>query len=515
MLPFNGENKISQSFVEAASKVIGSTPKPKDFWDGISDIDSSKSLGLGPAGQIQQREINEDKIDDMIEKLFSSKIADELSGAWSDGDEKEATKILKSAKVKGGDLKGIVKRLFGEEFQSILTTIDEEISIDGRTRGFKAAAKRIEAFRTKLLAKQAALAEVEEEEDEEDTIEEAMDKNLEQNLKNDNKQLRVWDNDTSRILITGSSMEVLKKKMKLSSGEINSIIDDLVNRGGSGSEYKGKDVTIEVNESAIGVRPEQLEEATVKRGDKNTTDLNPLISTYQDGFLTGHLNLLTFMHISIMDTKDQKKLADMVIKKGAKKKVDVPSSMLKGWRKSYEDSDMKVPEVKLEIALSQHHERAVKEKNESILDIAKLNEHIVNLVKSIDEGKDVDFLSRGRVLNTLSQAGIAWDRSLLERKHLEVLGINEAKSYEIYHRSFSDAVEEVIQFLKSKGYTMSDDDIWDNISTGPKKPSKGKTNKYSIPLLKGDKETKKVVQFQVYGLDGKGNDHFELNMYIG
>jgi len=90
------------------------------------------------------------------------------------------------------------------------------------------------------------------------------------------------------------------------------------------------------------------------------------------------------------------------------------------------------------------------------------------------------------------------------------------KDYTIYHNSFTQAVEEVIAFIKKNGYEYSDDEWFSTVSTGPKKPSDGKTNRYTLKLFKGDKEQRKAIHFQVFGMGGKQhpNGRYELNMYI-
>jgi hypothetical protein len=45
---------------------------------------------------------------------------------------------------------------------------------------------------------------------------------------------------------------------------------------------------------------------------------------------------------------------------------------------------------------------------------------------------------------------------------------------------------------------------------GPKKPSEGKTNSFSIELFKDGKEQKKMLHIQIYGMKNK----YELNAYI-
>ena len=86
--------------------------------------------------------------------------------------------------------------------------------------------------------------------------------------------------------------------------------------------------------------------------------------------------------------------------------------------------------------------------------------------------------------------------------------LDEAKSstgYELYHKDFSSAMQHAYDFAKKKfGITIDPKEIDDKVATGPKKPSKDKTNKYR---LKGDKGK---VQIQVTNLDNK---RYELNMY--
>jgi hypothetical protein len=85
------------------------------------------------------------------------------------------------------------------------------------------------------------------------------------------------------------------------------------------------------------------------------------------------------------------------------------------------------------------------------------------------------------------------------------------KNYEIYHGSFSDACSEAIEYAKEKGYEINEDDWFRKVSVGPKKPEEGKTNKYSIELLKGGKTQKEMLHFQVYRMESR---KYELNAYI-
>jgi len=90
----------------------------------------------------------------------------------------------------------------------------------------------------------------------------------------------------------------------------------------------------------------------------------------------------------------------------------------------------------------------------------------------------------------------------------EEVEIDEKKSatgYELYHKTFSGAMQHAYAHAKSKGFVVDKKEIDDKVATGPKKPSSGKTNRYSL------KAGRKKVEIQVANLDNK---RYELNMYI-
>jgi len=91
---------------------------------------------------------------------------------------------------------------------------------------------------------------------------------------------------------------------------------------------------------------------------------------------------------------------------------------------------------------------------------------------------------------------------------MEQVELDEA--YTINHKTFSSAVQHAKAQAEKQGYTI-DDDEWDRkVAMGPKKPGTGKTNRYTIDLMKGGKETRRKLQMQVYYDEGR----YELNMYI-
>jgi len=80
-----------------------------------------------------------------------------------------------------------------------------------------------------------------------------------------------------------------------------------------------------------------------------------------------------------------------------------------------------------------------------------------------------------------------------------------ASGYYIFHKDFSSAMQHATAFAKSKGQPIKKDEIDNKVATGPKKPSKGKENSYTLETEKG-----KMWSVQVYNMGSK----FELNMYL-
>ena len=83
------------------------------------------------------------------------------------------------------------------------------------------------------------------------------------------------------------------------------------------------------------------------------------------------------------------------------------------------------------------------------------------------------------------------DRRAAQRKKLGILGpneetINEA-DYELYHKTFSAAMQHAYAHAKKRGYIVDPDEIDNKVATGPKKPSSGKTNKYILGTNKKQK----------------------------
>jgi hypothetical protein len=90
--------------------------------------------------------------------------------------------------------------------------------------------------------------------------------------------------------------------------------------------------------------------------------------------------------------------------------------------------------------------------------------------------------------------------------------VTEAKTpYEVYHKSYTSAIEAAREYAEKKGFEIDNDDSFRKIGMGPRKPSEGKTNSFSIQLTKDGKLQRKQLHIQVYGM----KNSYELNAYIG
>lgn len=98
-------------------------------------------------------------------------------------------------------------------------------------------------------------------------------------------------------------------------------------------------------------------------------------------------------------------------------------------------------------------------------------------------------------------------RSLIESAKV----VLESNDYEVYHKSYTDAIQEIRRYIEKNGYSVDEDDMFRIVGSGPRKPSEGKTNQLSIPLYKNGKPAMRKVEVQVYGMGNR----YELNMYFG
>ena len=115
------------------------------------------------------------------------------------------------------------------------------------------------------------------------------------------------------------------------------------------------------------------------------------------------------------------------------------------------------------------------------------------------------FPNADEVLSNTKQAAVKVAKLNKMNEDTE-LDEKKGSDYELYHKTFSGAMQHAYAVAKKRGYTVDKNDIDNKVASGPRKPSSGKTNRY---ILGTDK--KQNLHVQVANLDNK---RFELNMYI-
>jgi len=148
-------------------------------------------------------------------------------------------------------------------------------------------------------------------------------------------------------------------------------------------------------------------------------------------------------------------------------------------------------------------------------DLAKLRgEELSPKQKALDKNKNgkIDGFDLAAIRNKKKPQGADFAAQRRKERLASNGRMDEAKSdYEVYHKDYSGAVQTAIKQAEKRGFEVDMDDWHDKVATGPKKPSAGKTNSFSINLMKDGKPSKKKLQMQVYNMD---NHKYELNMYI-
>lgn len=100
-----------------------------------------------------------------------------------------------------------------------------------------------------------------------------------------------------------------------------------------------------------------------------------------------------------------------------------------------------------------------------------------------------------------------------EEEDDEEKDLDEGYVFENYHSSYSDAIQTAVAHAKKRGYEVDPDDYHNKVSSGPRKPSEGKTVSHNLKLTKNGKPSKKGLAIQVYNRGGDKTP-YELNHYI-
>jgi hypothetical protein len=162
-------------------------------------------------------------------------------------------------------------------------------------------------------------------------------------------------------------------------------------------------------------------------------------------------------------------------------------------------------------AKEKSYQNAVERKGMEIANKAKWDGHeiidAISFYTSMTIGHPL-----GQKVNSLKENLFTQSKNKVESKLTLKGAMGEAKSdYEVYHKSYTSAINAAREYAEKKGFEINNDDAFTKIGVGPKKPSEGKTNSFSIRLSKDGKEQKKQLHIQVYGM----KNSYELNAYIG
>lgn len=92
----------------------------------------------------------------------------------------------------------------------------------------------------------------------------------------------------------------------------------------------------------------------------------------------------------------------------------------------------------------------------------------------------------------------------------EINESEKSKKDDVYHKTYTSAINTALEYAEKRGYTYDKEEVAREIGMGPRKPSEGDTNRFTIGLKKEEKQQKKSLHIQVYGM----KESYELNCYI-
>jgi len=85
--------------------------------------------------------------------------------------------------------------------------------------------------------------------------------------------------------------------------------------------------------------------------------------------------------------------------------------------------------------------------------------------------------------------------------------------YNIYHNTYSGAIQEVIRFVNHNQYELDNDQVFQITGIDNSRPKNGQTTRFSLYIYKNGVKNKKCVHVQVFNR-GTNTNNYELNMYI-
>ncbi len=223
----------------------------------------------------------------------------------------------------------------------------------------------------------------------------------------------------------------------------------------------------------------------------NMEKINSLIKKYSGKFKWRD-------EVLYVDKGIEKDVTSLIKKGGLTATVRVSSNPMR--------EEVELDEMKWEAGVVYHQEFKNGDKVYFRADSVQKNKRWKGL--SVDEFGGRQKKAKNASADEKSQGWVTTPKNEIPKGLKEEVEIEEKKSatgYELYHKDFSSAMQHAYKFAKSKGHVIDPKEIDDKVATGPKKPSSGKTNRYSL------KAGRKKVEIQVANLDNK---RYELNMYI-
>lgn len=298
-------------------------------------------------------------------------------------------------------------------------------------------------------------------------------------------EITVGDYTTKHFHMCGSAQTVMKKHADKEGAKELTMLQDLF--------YK--------------MEMEAMEAGSVTDEQKKKSQIlyDKIIAKAEEVGIKDEVDKYMKMHLDSMIKGDPKLGFGRTDKQEALDKEDEPKvkeiiKKLKGASKAHagqaDDLEKAVnEETELDEAKYKYDGKVVKISKK---EFAKVSKDYKNTTK----GKE-----RMMILDPKTQASISvpvqFEEVELDERKFEAG--KSASGYDIFHKDFSSAMQHATAFAKKKGQPIKKDEIDNKVATGPRKPSPGKENSYTLETEKG-----KRWSVQVYNMGSK----FELNMYL-
>lgn len=384
MLPHEGEHKVSKSFEDAVNSVVDTTPK-EEFWDNVTDADNSKEYGLGSFGQV----VAEGK------KIKAT------------GEDSE----IDLGDVAGGDAKDTVK-------------------------GHKLSKKKVKSHN----------GETEREVHEEEELSEAKDVYIKPSDKAprgwEGKFFEMMDDDMDDVGFSGEYLIVPKKLEKTVTKYMQKLkvkftkesIDESVSVDGRTKGFKdavkrlaaykdrrdAKSAETTVNPGSTEISNDDVEEIVAESKMMNDKQLNILRSQYAKINKIDPMGGAYKKMKALLGKMDKDQLKGLAYAKIKWLSSSAAIQLMIKHNIRLKASDYMSEETKDEVNLDNAEYTVAEDVN-----VSMVNNLIKGLAEAIDNDVEADFEHKGKVILGLIESGIDWDRSLLNVKHMEVLGIKE------------------------------------------------------------------------------------------